>query len=51
MAAEPCPAADPLCVCEVRGCPLYDQHMRAFVVIPRRRWHRGGSKKPRHGRR
>jgi hypothetical protein len=30
MAAEPCPAALPLCVCEVRGCPLYDQHMRTF---------------------
>lgn len=43
--------ADPLCPCGVRGCDLYAEHTQAFVVIPKRRWHRGGSKKPRHGRR
>lgn len=44
-------AVDPLCVCGARGCPNEALHCAAFVVIPKRRWHRGGGKRPRHGRR
>lgn len=50
MSAEPIPAVLPLCVRGARGCDLAELHAAAFVVIPGRRW-RGGSKKPRYGRR
>jgi len=42
---------EPLCLCGARGCPLAAEHEMAFVVLPKRRRHRGGGKRPRHGRR
>lgn len=32
MAAESCPAAEPLCVCGIRGCDLAAQHRSAWTV-------------------
>ncbi len=33
-----CPAARPLCLCGVRGCPDVTRHRRRFVFSTRRWW-------------